>query len=700
MQLRFALAAALGLSACADVNERVAIDLNSSTKSLILVEDVLGGPLRVSALTPAMITAPVLVTRAATSTVVLLEYSESLADLGLAEGEVSPGDCRGIPEPLVARRAAAGGLSAPGTLDTFSHRAALLRIECRRCASRSADARGRCLLPCQGRLVGGVCSTTCHDGSSVDGAGLCPNSCLAEQLLDVRGVCIDKSECPAGFIIDAARGVCYAAGSCPGVLGIHDGGDGTCAPIRSCLPGFFQAGNDVCLPLGSACLPGFHDRGDGTCWANGFCMADRHDGGDGACVGTSTCSRGYALVPALGCLPLETCAVGQHDGGTGVCVPENFCAAGFGLDDAGVCFRITHLAPMGTARFGFALGGSGDGQGMVAVGGNNQNQPLTDSIEVYDPAQDRWHPAAPLPTPLIKPTWIRLSDGRIFLFSGFTETTWTERFRSFLLIETDGRWHEVHGAPRFRPDGASLTLLPDGRVMITMGATDGSMVPVGGLEIFDPGEETWTELSGPPMQSLIPGSILLDARRVLLLGGGRVHNVPSTLSLIWDLSDGTFHTATPPLVTHLEAPLYRFDDGRILLAGGWVRPGTEAGVPTADAEIYDPSADTWRSVQPLASAHYGAGTARLCDGRVLVVDGLLRPFQSNDTAEIFDPRSETWSSLGTVPPARVGLLAFRRRDCSVALVGGADDFEMNATHPLPTHTDVALYQSPGLRVRR
>ena len=80
------------------------------------------------------------------------------------------------------------------------------------------------------------------------------------------------------------------------------------------------------------------------------------------------------------------------------------------------------------------------------------------------------------------------------------------------------------------------------------------------------------------------------------------------------------------------------ENGEVLVADGvspwW--PGSTGGLPTATAELYDPTTGTWRST---ASMIYPATSqaTRLENGRVLVPGG------NSITAELYEPSTGNWT---------------------------------------------------------
>ncbi len=111
----------------------------------------------------------------------------------------------------------------------------------------------------------------------------------------------------------------------------HDGGDGTCVPLGTCVDGFHDDGEGICVPEGD-CAPGFVLGGDGVCVPEGTCSDGYHDGGEGICVPEGECAHGFSDGGDGSCVPEGSCAAGYHDGGDGACLPDGACIPGFFID--------------------------------------------------------------------------------------------------------------------------------------------------------------------------------------------------------------------------------------------------------------------------------------------------------------------------------------------------------------------------------
>lgn len=93
------------------------------------------------------------------------------------------------------------------------------------------------------------------------------------------------------------------------------------------------------------------------------------------------------------------------------------------------------------------------------------------------------------------------------------------------------------------------------------------------------------------------------------------------------------------------------DDGRVLVAGGYIRYRV-----FPQSEIYDPAAGTWAPTGDMVTARAGHGAVQLADGRVLVAGGAeydLKGEASNLTsAEVYDPATGQWTETGSLNVAR------------------------------------------------
>lgn len=116
----------------------------------------------------------------------------------------------------------------------------------------------------------------------------------------------------------------------------------------------------------------------------------------------------------------------------------------------------------------------------------------------------------------------------------------------------------------------------------------------------------------------------------------------------------TTGSMTVPRMMHRSAAL---PDGRILLTGGYLRPGT---APYASTEIHDPATGLFSAAAAMQTARVEHAAVTLKDGRIMVVGGTIATSPSlvgTNSAEIYDPATGQWSYTGNMIAARARTIA-------------------------------------------
>ena len=299
-----------------------------------------------------------------------------------------------------------------------------------------------------------------------------------------------------------------------------------------------------------------------------------------------------------------------------------------------------------------------DGRILIA-GGFHARRGTLDAVELYDPATGAFTASgSSLTVPRELFTATRLPDGRVLLVGGFNTHTgrtlvsaeiydpkgdrferttgimdvsrfghdalWVPALKKVLVVggkqhdvNTGREWKALAGAELFDPksgrfttlppmrharDRPSLSLLPDGRVLVAGGKDDEGTEKPREAEIFDP-----ARVSGPgspflPAASLKQNrfahqAVTLRDGRVLLLGGwsDSLHATTSAAE-IYDPATGLFALTTdrtgkpiPMASSRLDAAaLYLPAVNRALVAGGQRQDATSDNQPVSvdTAELY------------------------------------------------------------------------------------------------------------------
>ena len=137
-------------------------------------------------------------------------------------------------------------------------------------------------------------------------------------------------------------------------------------------------------------------------------------------------------------------------------------------------------------------------------------------------------------------------------------------------------------APRLRP---AMVLLNDGRVLVAGGLTAGSQA-LSSAEIYDPKTRTFRATSAPMAnRHSSPAAVLLNDGRVLISDAQT--DAPSFE--IYDPATDRFTAPPQPAVHHLNAPLVKLPDGRVVVPAG----NDLVQIPNALIEIFDPATNRW-----------------------------------------------------------------------------------------------------------
>jgi Domain of unknown function (DUF1929)/Bacterial Ig domain/Glyoxal oxidase N-terminus/Kelch motif len=114
---------------------------------------------------------------------------------------------------------------------------------------------------------------------------------------------------------------------------------------------------------------------------------------------------------------------------------------------------------------------------------------------------------------------------------------------------------------------------------------------------------------------------------------------------LWDYINSTF-TSFPINVNLFCSGHALLADGRVLVVGGYSGSSNPIGI--ANAEIFDPSNNTWTVVPSMTYRRWYPTATTLSDGRVLVTAGWQTSNHSNaGIPEIYNPSTNSWTQLNS-----------------------------------------------------
>jgi galactose oxidase-like protein len=246
--------------------------------------------------------------------------------------------------------------------------------------------------------------------------------------------------------------------------------------------------------------------------------------------------------------------------------------------------------------------------GRVLVTGGTPAPGLA-AAELYDPTSGTFSPTGSMATPRDHPTATLLADGRVLVTGGQDETPPgdpTGLASAELYDPTTGI---------FSPTGSmatarvlqTATSLADGRVLVTGGVE--TLTATGGFlasgELYDPKTGTFTA-TGPMVNAHVGYTVtLLSDGRVLITGGQEDPTAESASAEmlvsaeLYDPTTGTFSPTGQMTVGRASQTATPLAEGRVLVTGGVeAMTGSGPGPALASAELYDPKTGTFSATGP------------------------------------------------------------------------------------------------------
>ena len=190
-------------------------------------------------------------------------------------------------------------------------------------------------------------------------------------------------------------------------------------------------------------------------------------------------------------------------------------------------------------------------------------------------------------------------------------------------------------------------------------ATAGKVYVVGGegaaLLVHDVAGGSWSR--GPELPSpRFSSAVELIGGELHLVGGwsfDRSNNVSVATHDVLDLAAGTYERRAAASVARNHA-FSGVIDGKLYVTGGRA-PGHEGADASnlTTTEVYDPGADSWRTLADLPTPRSGGASAVL-GGQLYVLGGGLPGDEVNAVIERYDPASDRWERLPDMPAPVTG----------------------------------------------
>jgi len=288
---------------------------------------------------------------------------------------------------------------------------------------------------------------------------------------------------------------------------------------------------------------------------------------------------------------------------------------------AGLAWRALAAAPSARTEVTAAVAGDR----IYVVGGYRRDGGTVATVEVYDPAADRWERGPDLPV-AVNHAMGTTAGGAVHVFGGYLagNRPSTAAFRF-----DKGGWRRLADLPEGRAAGTAVAL--GGTVYVAGGITTGGELAATML-VYDVARDRWSTAPGPPTPREHLGGAGFDKR--LYTVGGRTRAAGNLAAFeTFDPSSGRW-SRLPDLPTERGGLAAAATcSGQIIAVGG------EAESTFAEAESYDVRARSWRSLPPMPTPRHGLG-AVVAGATLYTLAGGPRPgLHVADTLEVLDVSS-------------------------------------------------------------
>jgi hypothetical protein len=323
--------------------------------------------------------------------------------------------------------------------------------------------------------------------------------------------------------------------------------------------------------------------------------------------GMGVSAPGPVLATARRQLPFVTLADGRvlaaggYDGVRALASCEVF-------EPATGAWRVT--GSLRVSRRGHAAVRLLDGRVLVVGGTQVASLGALAEAEVYEPATGTWTEVRPMAEARHEPAVVVLPDGRV-LVAGGTDADRRPLRSAELFDPVAGTWSAAAHSGFARGGARTAVLLPGGKALFVSGLQ---------AELYDPVLGRW-EKAGPAGGAAGTHRVghtvtLLPDGRVLVVGGGTARAAATAEVYSPETGEWTL-VAAPAVVREHHAAVVTAEGAVLVLGGEHATTGAVASV-----ERFDPATGTWASAAALREPRGAPGAVLLPDGAVLVTGGV------------------------------------------------------------------------------
>ncbi|HYP09349.1 MAG TPA: kelch repeat-containing protein, partial [Bryobacteraceae bacterium] len=253
---------------------------------------------------------------------------------------------------------------------------------------------------------------------------------------------------------------------------------------------------------------------------------------------------------------------------------------------------------------------------IYVLGGYTATRQTKNTVQVYDPIEDRWEFTTPMPIPL-NHNMAASVGGKLYMIGGQLTDAGSGNYsdRVFEYDPNTRQWTERARMPTAR--GGAVAVVVDEKIYVA-----GGRPPRGAdFAVYEPATETWRTLPDMPTQRNHLAGAAVNGK-VYIIGGrfeGGSQSPQSAAVEVYDPVTNSWSAgASMPKprggVNSVAA------HGCLHVFGGEGNPGGHLGMH-ADHDVYNPITNTWTSLAPMPTAIHGVTGLAFIHGLIYLPGG-------------------------------------------------------------------------------
>jgi formylglycine-generating enzyme required for sulfatase activity/N-acetylneuraminic acid mutarotase len=252
---------------------------------------------------------------------------------------------------------------------------------------------------------------------------------------------------------------------------------------------------------------------------------------------------------------------------------------------------------------------------IYCIGGYDGSSYIS-TVEVYDPATDKWTTLPDMPT--ARAPAAAVFNNKIYVIGGGDIGTVEE------YDPSANTWVPKTPMPTVRQPGVAMI----DSIIYAIGGYNSITGSLGTNESYDPSTDTWTSLTDMTARNSTP--VAAAGGKVYAFGGEYWPNTPLNLVQEYDPLGNAWATKTVLPTARTRAAAVAVS-GKIYVIGG-----TDDVNDLAKVDLYDPSSDKWTAKTAMPTARSGSGIA-VVNGKIYVFGGSSTSNPRLTTVEEYDP---------------------------------------------------------------